>query len=182
MKNFDLEQIKNRKHQEMPEAFYKKMQENVLNNTINTTKIVELKPKAKLNWIYAAAASLAIIFGGTYFFQENNLDHKTVEPAEQMISKIEIPESSAAEDSIFNTASVETIQPEQIIEEAVLEKEKNIVLNDAAKSSIAKTETKKQVKIIKPQDQIDFLLENFTPEDMAILAKNSDQDVYLDLY
>lgn len=182
MKNFDLDQIKNRKHQELPDEFYKKMQENVLNKTININKIVELKPKTNLNWVYAAAASLALVFGGTYFFQENKIENPTTKSTEQVISKIETPVSNSEENIIINKVSQEITQPEKIVETKISETQKIIADIDANKSKIEKIEVKKSIKIPKPQEQIDFLLENFTPEDMAILAKNSDNDVYLDLY
>ena len=57
-----------------------------------------------------------------------------------------------------------------------------IVKVAAKEPKIAKTKIQKPVKVSKPEDQIDFLLENFTAEDMATLAQNSDKDVYLDLF
>ena len=65
MKNFDLDQIKDRQLYKMPDHFYEKMQQNVLEKTISQTETIALQTKSKNNWYYAAAASVAIIISAS---------------------------------------------------------------------------------------------------------------------
>lgn len=181
MKNFDLEQIKNRQLYEMPKEFYEKMQENVLEQTTAKNKIIPLKPRRNLNWVYAAAASMAVLFGGTYFFQnEDTNENKLMASKQNQSGKIET-KNSLVENSELNVTQnyTEPTKNKNILAST----EGNINTKTIAKKSIlVKAENKKPIKISKSEDQIDFLLENFTAEEMATLAKNSDNDVYLDLY
>ncbi|RTZ50304.1 hypothetical protein EJ377_10690 [Chryseobacterium arthrosphaerae] len=48
------------------------MFENIQENVMNDIKTSKKAPVFKLNWMYAAAASLALIFGATYVFNSGN--------------------------------------------------------------------------------------------------------------
>lgn len=181
MKNFDLDKIENRQLYEMPKEFYEKIQENVLEQTIAKNNIVALNPRTKLNWVFAAAASLAILFGGTYFFQnEDTNENKLLTSRQTKAENIE-PKNTLVKNSEFNVVQnfAEPTENRNIVSPTKID---NRTEAFAKKPILAKTENKKPIKISKSEDQIDFLLENFTEEEMATLAKNSDNDVYLDLY
>ena len=181
MKNFDLDQIKNRQLQEMPDHFYEKMQQNVIDKTILKSEVFIIGRKSKVNWYYAVAASLAILFGGTYFFSNEDVVENPLLTTTQSVSEI-IPKQNSPD---ANRQVLTITNPIQNTE-TTSEVRKEIIVNNTPNQVItAKTISKKPIKIIKtqkPEEQIDFLLENFTAEEMATLAKNSDKDVYLDLY
>lgn len=177
MKNFDLDQIKNRQLQEMPDHFYEKMQQNVIDKTILKNNSFEIGKKSNFNWYYAAAASLAILFGGTYFFNNEDVVENPLSTTQT------VSESIPEQNKIDTNTQVLTIAETNIDIVTTPNIQKEIIVNDAPKQvSNAKNVSKDNTKTVKPEDQIDFLLENFTAEEMATLAKNSDKDVYLDLY
>jgi hypothetical protein len=62
MKEFDIEKLERKNIYTVPENLFENIQESVMND-IKTSKKA---PVFKLNWMYAAAASLALIFGATY--------------------------------------------------------------------------------------------------------------------
>lgn len=182
MENFDLDQIKDRQLYKMPDQFYEKMQQNVLEKTISQTGTINLPTKSKNNWYYAAAASLATIFGGVFLFQDNavvenpNLSSKEnvslqVNPkiANQDVSGILVMEKKVEEPTEILSFSANTDQNNH----------KTIAKNEPR---IVRSTVKKSTAAVKTEDLIDFLLENFTAEELATLAKNSDKDIYLDLY
>ena len=182
MKNFDLDQIKDRQLYKMPDQFYEKMQQNVLEKTISQTETITLRTKSKNNWYYAAAASLAIIFGGVFLFQDNTVVENPnlisnenvvlqVNPniANQDVSGIVVREKKGEEPAEILSFSANTDQNNS----------KPIAKNEP---KIVRSTAKKSTEAVKTEDQIDFLLENFTAEELATLAKNSDKDIYLDLY
>ena len=79
MKNFDIENLERKNIFTTPDNFFDKVQENVLRETVHQQKdikITEAKPAKvfKLNWVYAAAAALAMIFGLGYFLNSNNTE------------------------------------------------------------------------------------------------------------
>ena len=181
MKNFDLDQIKNRQLQEMPNHFYEKMQQNVLDKTILKNDSFEIGKKSNFNWYYAAAASLAILFGGTYFLNNEDVIENSLLRTTETVSENNPEQNSSG----TNTQVLAITQPIEYTETTPEIHMENIVNNTPKQGKIPKKDNKKAIKtkkISKPEDQIDFLLENFTAEEIAFLAKNSDKDVYLDLY
>ncbi|MEF9480259.1 hypothetical protein OWR28_23485 [Chryseobacterium sp. 1B4] len=68
MKEFDIEKLERKNIYTVPENLFENIQESVMND-IKTSKKA---PVFKLNWMYAAAASLALIFGATYVFNSDN--------------------------------------------------------------------------------------------------------------
>ena len=70
MKNLDIEKLERKNSYEVPNDFFTKMQENVLKETTH-------KKEAKIfkvNWAYSAAAAVAVLFGITFFVNQNNND------------------------------------------------------------------------------------------------------------
>lgn len=181
MKNFDLDQIKNRQLQEMPDEFYEKMQQNVLDSTILKNESFEIGKKSNFTWYYATAASLAILFGGVYFFNIKDVMDNPLLTTTQKVSK-KIPEQNTSD---RNTRILSIVDPIESTEISPKIKKVIIVNNAPDQATLSKNTSKASIKTAKaqkPEDQIDFLLENFTAEEIATLAKNSDKDVYLDLY
>ena len=184
MKNFDLDQIKNRQLQEMPADFYEKMQQNVLDKTILKKKTFEIGKKSKFNWYYAVAASLALVFGGTYVFNnEEVVENPQLTQKEKVATTL--PEQNNVAEA--NTPALTTAEPHKNSEPILLKQKETINNNTPKQKILAKSEIKNNnpadpTKASTPEDQIDFILANFSAEELATLAKNSDQDVYLDLY
>ena len=70
MKNLDIEKLERKNSYEVPNDFFTKMQENVLKETTHKKEARIFK----LNWAYSAAAAVAVLFGITFFVNQNNND------------------------------------------------------------------------------------------------------------
>ncbi len=70
MKEFDIEKLERKNIYTVPENLFENIQERVMNDIKPEQKAPA--PVFKLNWMYAAAASLALIFGVTFIINSNN--------------------------------------------------------------------------------------------------------------
>ncbi|MDR3024082.1 hypothetical protein [Chryseobacterium sp.] len=179
MKEFDIEKLERKNIYTVPDNMFENIQENVLND-IKTSKKA---PVFKLNWMYAAAASLALIFGATYVFNSDNgstqkgLNSETTYTANTKESKTEA--ELAYETLKSDLTSVEN-------NNQTVENQKSN--NTYAYKSVSETEktidTPKPVKTVKKKEetQMNEYLDSFSNSEIAELASNSTQDVYLDIY
>lgn len=173
--DFDLEKLERKNIYAVPEKLFENIQENVLNNVLPAKKKT---PIFKLNWAYAAAASLALIFGATFVFNNGNS-----EDAQQQFAV------NNKEPKTESQIAYETLQSDL----TSVENNNQKVESQAGNNSIAKdneaekttTETKNQtVKSVSKQNeaQMNEYLDSFSNSEITELASNSTQDVYLDLY
>lgn len=191
MEKFNIENLERKNRGQVPEHFFERMQENVLDRTVRAeAKTVPLQPRArrKVSWGYAIAAALAIIFGSIFIFNQTE-------------SNKELPTKAIAENVDFNentiTANENTkpdadiIEPNENIaaiantdEIASVDKEVKTEINSTSKM-MAKNEKTTKVTAkskVQTQENVDFILESFTADEIATLAKNTENDIYLDLY
>ncbi len=193
MKNFDIEQLERKNIYKAPDGFFAKIQQNVLDNTIAEQNIMLPKKEAKvfkLNWTYAIAAALAMIFGLGYFITNN--DNESV----QVIA------TKTSDNTITSEASAQTIatlpqkeSTESLIQdtneglEVIKKAQQN---NSTQKPTIAKVDVPKTPSriIIDPvydpvkvdEVAMDAVLTSLSQNDLAELSNDSGADVYLDLY
>ncbi len=182
MKNFDIEKLERKNiHKTPPEDFFGKIQDNVLYN-ISLDKKKASKPAKvfKLNWTYAMAASLTLIFGVTAFVQFGNED------------------SSYALGNVPDSIKiVKSVDNETKIAPKTLEDQTSVKMNveNTHAVTVEKTES---VKIYKPavkisdkeisnsskvtQAQVETILGELSNKEIADLGKGAEQDIYLDLY
>ncbi|GEJ45036.1 MULTISPECIES: hypothetical protein [unclassified Chryseobacterium] len=179
MKEFDIEKLERKNIYTVPENLFENIQENVMND-IKTSKKA---PVFKLNWMYAAAASLALIFGATYVFNSDNdsadqtLNSKTAYVANNGEPKTE--SELAYETLKSDLTSVENNN--QTVEN---QKNNNIYASESVNKTEKATETPKPVKTVnkKEETRMNDYLDSFSNSEIAELASNSTQDVYLDIY
>ncbi len=155
---FDLEKLERKNIYTVSENMYDDVQNHVI------SKIIPRKqaPVFKINWTYAVAASLALIFGATFVFNSDN--------------------ESAEDNGVAKTEyAVNNNEP----------KTESEVVNQKGNKSFAQDKTTKQEKIAaqpvksaakKQEAQMNEYLDSFTSSEISELASNSTQDVYLDLY
>ncbi|UMQ40668.1 hypothetical protein MKS83_14815 [Chryseobacterium sp. Y16C] len=175
--DFDLEKLERKNIYTIPENLFENIQENVLNNVLPAKKAPIFK--LNLNWAYAAAASLALIFGMTFVL--NNDDSKGKENSQAtyaMNNQEPKTESELAYETLkSDLTSVENNN--QITED---QNNKNSYVQDNGNG-----DEKTKSQIVKPvskhnETQMNEYLESFTNSEISELASNSTQDVYLDLY
>ncbi|WP_312075099.1 hypothetical protein [Chryseobacterium sp.] len=170
---FDIENLERKNIYKVSDNLF----ETVQNRVVAEVKANEKTPIIKLNWAYAAAASLALIFGGTFIY--NSI-------------------SGSSENTTANALAAETPKSESEIAYQTLqadltsvEGDNQIAENQNTKpvvSQAMQTEnTSKNVKTVtasakQTEKQMNEYLDSFTSSEIADLASNSSQDVYLDLY
>lgn len=173
--NFDLELLERKNIYKISDDVFENTQRRVLND-INAYKKA---PIFKLNWGYAAAASLALIFGSAFLYNSYS-DSSTESIPTKNYTENPVPkkESEMAYETLqSDLTSVEnnnqTFENQQVKTVAyVPERSKK---ND---------EPAKKPKTVSKQTEahVAEYLDSFSNSEIAELANNSTQDVYLDLY
>jgi len=177
LNDFDLEKLERKNIYTVPENLFENIQERVLN---------EVKPKKQapiftMNWAYAAAASLALIFGATFLFTGDDADKQEI-PAHFASNK---QERKTESETAYETLQSDLTSVENTHQTAVNKNDKkSFYANDIANEK-TRNETKIQtVKPVKKQTeaQMNEYLDAFSNSEISELASNSTQDVYLDIY
>lgn len=180
MKNLDIEKLERKNIYKVPDEHFLQMQDQVFAKIApkNQAKIF------KLNWAYSAAAAVALIFGITFFVNQNDIEENS-SPIENTVAKRETV-------SLTNSLSVNEPQNEVVVLEENSHPDLTLDVDRNQKETIAKTvvvksENKNEVinkkeVIQNPEIQVDQILANFTSAELADLGKNTEQDIYLDLY
>ena len=179
MKNLDIEKLERKNIYTAPDHFFEAMQARVLQKTVPTKQAKVIK----MNWGYAAAAAVAMIFGITVFVNQNG-EENAVSKENQVLT--------SAQSSPANLVAQAQPKKEATIAYQILEKDLTSVAQVYQKEdedAIAVT-TKKatsaavqnKVNAPNPEVEVDQILANFTSAELADLGKNTEQDIYLDLY
>ena len=190
----DIEKL-NRKtpYPEPSEDFFKQVQANVLSQTVGNNPVAEEK-EAKvfsLNVKWMAAAAVVLIGGLTAFFNFSNDPEVSVaqqSPIIDSVYKIEPVQEPASDLIAKNTISKDTqteiSEPKKVNAQSQAASFKSQDHISKSKSAVNNTdrqdyayETKK-----KPEAEVEKVLAAFTPDQLKDLDRNSEQDVYLDLY
>ena len=167
MKKIDIENW-DRKIPKLPDNFFDEMQEKVLKQTV-----YKKEPKRfRLNLVWSSVAVLVMIFGLTFlikkeqteqelqtaYHDENNkINNEILAESIDSTEKDDADVSQEKEDEIFVTSH----------------KMKTISQNTERKSELAERQTK---------ERMEKILNAMSEEDFMDLARNYEQDVYLDLY
>lgn len=172
--DFDLEKLERKNIYKVPENMF----ENIQDRVMSEIKAERKAPIFKLNWGYAAAASLALIFGATFVYQSNSdsstngdlngnyADNRTAPKKESQIA-YETLESDLT--SVENRD--QRVEKQMDIKPVVSQ----VVNNNSG------NQNKKAVKTANEIHMNEYL-ESLPNSEIAELANNSSQDVYLDLY
>nr|WP_315033316.1 hypothetical protein [uncultured Chryseobacterium sp.] len=180
MKEFDIEKLERKNIYTVPDNLFESIQGSVMSDIKTTQKT----PVFKLNWMYAAAASLALIFGAAYVF--NSDDNNSVEEGLNLKTNYAVNKSEpetegqlAYETLKSDLTSVENNN--QIVENqnnnsTYALKSNNVEEKTTGSSKPVKTAVKKE------ETRMNEYLDSFSNSEIAELASNSTQDVYLDLY
>ncbi|KQR95254.1 hypothetical protein ASG01_05240 [Chryseobacterium sp. Leaf180] len=172
MKDFDIENLERKNIYHLPENTFEKMQAGVFAQM----KPVKKAPVFKLSWALAAAASLALIFGVTFIFNNGNETQKNIQSV------------AVKTDQNTKTQSTETYQT---LQSDVAEAEQNQTGANVDRQSYPQTASNTrrnnnqnavQVSGKSAEQEMTEYLDSFSSSDIAEVSKNSSQDVYLDLY
>ncbi|PKF75142.1 hypothetical protein [Chryseobacterium sp. PMSZPI] len=177
MKEFDVEKLERKNIYTVPDGLFESIQVKVMND-IKTSKKA---PVFKLNWMYAAAASLALVFGATYVFNsgddsiEKNLNAKDT-------YAIHKGEPKTESELAYETLKADLTSIENNNQTVENQKNNNVysLKNDNGKNAEPHQPVKAATR--KEETKVNEYLDSFSNSEIAELASNSTQDVYLDLY
>jgi len=175
--DFDLELVERKNIYKVSNDLFDNVQQNVMKE-INADKKA---PIFKLNWGYAAAASLALIFGSTFLYNSYSDSKGDARSVQSFATNDTAPkkESEIAYETLkSDLTSVENNN--QTIDHQQTNQQIKTVAYVPEKTD-AKPQTVKPVSK-KTEAQMTEYLDSFSNSEIAELANNSTQDVYLDLY
>ncbi|ASW75356.1 hypothetical protein IQ37_10130 [Chryseobacterium piperi] len=177
MKEFDIEKLERKNIYKVPDDMFSTIQERVMNDV----KANKKAPVFKLNWVYAVAASLALIFGSTFVLNSNS--NTTKDSGNTQVNYAQNNPSAKSESEIaYETLTSDLTSVENNNQIVVNQESKNSVypqnieVNNTIKPKTAKTVSKQT------ETRMNEYLDSFSNTEIAELANNSTQDVYLDLY
>ncbi len=179
MKDFDIEKLERKNIYKVPDYLFENIQENVMKDVRANKKA----PVFRLNWGYAAAASLALIFGATFVFNSNNETSKD-SGSTQTAYVANSPEKKTESQIAYETLKSDLTSVES--NNQTIESEGN-QRSLAKENKTEKISTGTKIQTMKPvskenENQMNAYLDSFTNSEISELASNSTQDVYLDLY
>lgn len=195
MNNFNLEELERKEIYEVSDSFFKEVQENVLQRTIELEKSKEksLPTKGKIiplsfNWSYAAAALVVLL--GLGVILKLNLTPKD-EPMQTLVAtnnSLEV-NSSEAEGSLDFSLETKS-QPLAQIDNSNLGDEAHEVSKSVEvktvipQKSSTRPSTVSSVVRTAAIDQVamEQIITSLSSADLAELSRDAEMDVYLDLY
>ena len=185
----DIEKL-NRKtpYPEPSEAFFKTLQDNVIAKTVGEKVLVKKEAKVfALNFKWAAAAAVVLIAGITAFFGLNDspeMQYAQQKPIVDSTYEIKEPVKSVASHSEEHPAQIQT--PEGQTKQLKLHQSGTHLSTAQDRKEEVSDNTDRQSYAVenskKPEAEVDKVLAAFTPDQLKDIEKNSEQDVYLDLY
>jgi len=176
MKEFDIEKLERKNIYKVPDDLFQNIQDNVMNEVKTEKKV----PVFKLNWMYAAAASLALIFGATYVFNSDNDPAKDMLNPQSYASNMQKPKTES--ERAYETLEADLTSVENN-NQTIANQETKPVSYTPEKGNENVTERKPVKATSKKEDtKMNEYLDSFSNSEISELASNSTQDVYLDLY
>lgn len=188
----DIEKL-NRKtpYPEPSEDFFKQMQANVISQTVGKNPVA-VKKETKvfaLNVKWMAAAAVILIGGITAFFSLNNNPEVSmaqqapiVDSVYEVEQPIQKPSADLLAENVISTETqneISTTKHLKIDKESTSSQSKTKVYSDR---NISDTQDYAVATKNKSEVDVEKVLAAFTPDQLKDIDRNSEQDVYLDLY
>lgn len=178
MKNLDIEKLERKNIYTAPDHFFEDIQAKVLQETVHQ------KPARvfKMNWAYAAAAAVAMIFGITFFVSQGG-EEKTVVTENQALAVNAPAVNTSPQTQLQNEATVAyKILENDLTSAASVNQKGNKEQFAVSTKAETSAEVQNKTKTLNSEVQVDQILAGFTSAELADLGKNTEQDIYLDLY
>lgn len=180
MENLDIEKLERKNIYKLPDDAFEKMQVNVLQETFPPKKGKIIK----MNWIYSAAAAVTLLFGLSFFINndpqstENVMMGQTSPKEESSVATVSLPIDKEVKE--YNEKNSKELVRENNEEILNTRKSKSLAVSNPNEVRASKSTSNKKIQSAEiPMDQI---IASFTSADLADLGKNTEQDIYLDLY
>lgn len=179
MKEFDIEKLKRENIFKTPDGFFEDMQKKVLQETtpVKQVKII------KLNWAYSAAAAIALLVGVSVVITSDPVAES--QSVTKMVSLDDVPATytfSEVTPQKEETVALQTLE-EDLTSVAQTDQRNNAEPSTVSTKAAGSFANQKELKITQnPEIQVDQILANFTSAELATVGRNTEQDIYLDLY
>ncbi|WP_294287011.1 hypothetical protein [uncultured Chryseobacterium sp.] len=175
--DFDLEKLERKNIYTVSENVFENIQDHVISKVFPSKKA----PVFKINWAYAAAASLALIFGAT-FVLNNGGSSDEISPAVAYTVKNQQPKTETQ--MAYETLKSDLTSVENDHQNIESRKNNKSVAQNKPQAETDREASDKTGKTVSKQDetQMNEYLDSFSNSEISELASNSTQDVYLDLY
>lgn len=174
MKEFDLDKLERKTPYTTPENFFEEMQANVLKQTTQKNKKETKIFRLNFSTLTSMAASLVLVLGFTFLWKTNQADITTPVDTDSVVNvKTLVKESNMLKNQDIGTVS----EVHQVTKEIQKQTETTKAI------ATAPTETT-NVKIPAKTSDLNYdqLLNSLTDEELKELSKNTDQDIYLELF
>lgn len=174
MKDFDIEKLKRENVFTEPKGFYEEMQSNVLQKVkpVSRGKIINL------NWAYGAAAAVAILVGVSVVMNQDPV-LETQSMTKVVPTTYSLPNDNIKKEEV---EAVQTLEKDLTSVSQTHRKESTKPDMISKKGNASFADQKKQKSTQSPEVQVDQILASFTSADLADVGRNTEQDIYLDLY
>lgn len=201
--NFDIETLERKNIYKTPENFFKEIQNNVLRETVHKNwditplKAEKQSAKKHFTWIYAVAAALALLFGLGFLFNEkhqksveNNLAKMETKKETIEISKSPVSTPILADHPLVTVANEQkeskiSNKKTDLTSARTFHQKENKTLaiteKPIAKTVVKHSETKEKTALSE-EEIAEQMISSLNSDEVADLAMNTEQDVYLDLY
>ena len=169
MKKIDIEKWE-RKTPELPENFFEKMQEKVLDKTVRAEK--QPVKRFKINPMWASAAAIAVVFGISFFVNVKNKNAEVIQNP-QMVQN----------ENHSNLNQPQNAEPQ--IDATVQEVTENQSYTESKTSFVGQSldaVSEQKVKNLTTKLKMEEVLNVMSEEELQELATNYEQDTFLDLY
>ena len=187
----DIEKMsRNTPYPEPSDEFFKMLQDHVISKTIGE-KVPVVQKEAKvfsLNFKWMAAAAVVLIAGLTAFLGfENSSETQSFasqKPIVDSVYNINEPKSNTSEQLAYNTVTedhhTDVIKKQNVKNHHIASAK--MTVSDAKSYNNTDRQDYAVETIRKSESEVEKVLVAFTPDQLKDLDRNSEQDVYLDLY
>ena len=175
---------------EPSDEFFKTLQDQVISKTIDEkTPVVQKEAKVfSLNFKWMAAAAVVLIAGLTAFLGfENSSETQSFasqKPIVDSVYNINEPKSNTSEQLANNTVTenqhTDVIKKQNVKNHHIASAK--MTVSDAKSYNNTDRQDYAVETIRKSESEVEKVLVAFTPDQLKDLDRNSEQDVYLDLY
>lgn len=186
----DIEKLSRKTpYPEPSDEFFKTLQDQVISKTIGEkTHVVQKEAKVfSLNFKWMAAAAVVLIAGLTAFLGfENSSETQSFasqKPIVDSVYNINEPKSNTSEQLANNTVTedyTDVIKKQNVKNHHIASAK--MTVSDAKSYNNTDRQDYAVETIRKSESEVEKVLVAFTPDQLKDLDRNSEQDVYLDLY
>lgn len=189
MKKIDIEKLERKNIYSVPENFFEKMQQNVLESVSEEPQLEVKKGKViPLFWKYAAAAM--VILGGWGIFMMNDQDSTSItktgfaQNVDSSYSKQIIEKENPIQQDASTLATNEVDNSESTVITNSNESSASIktVAHVSAKPTVNKPIAKSKKAMVSFDDQANALVASYSSAEIAKLSTEAEHDVYLDVF